>query len=78
MHALSLSELCDKIRDYYKVKYPNKRIFDEQGLIEDIESPSVRKDIVIHLFNDVVCNVAIFQVLELFFFCRALEKSRFK
>ena len=49
--------LQTKIHDYYKVKYPNKSIFDEYMLIDQIDSPILKKGIVSHLYKDVVEGV---------------------
>ena len=56
------NSLQDRIQDYYKVKYPNKSIFDEQELIQDIDSPLLKRAIVNHLFKDVVRSVPLFQM----------------
>ena len=56
--------LQDNIKEYYKVKYPNKTIFEESDLISSIESPGLKKMIISHLFKDVVLNVALFRVCD--------------
>lgn len=56
------TSLQERIQDYYKVKYPNKSIFDEQELIENIDSPSLKRGIVNHLYKDVVSSVPIFSM----------------
>ena len=56
------TSLQDRIQDYYKVKYPNKSIFDEQELIENIDSPLLKRAIVNHLFKDVVRSVPLFKM----------------
>ena len=38
-------ELRERVLDFYKVKYPHKIVFDEQAIIHDIESPSIRRDV---------------------------------
>jgi len=51
-----------KIQDYYKVKYPNKSILDEYVLIDNIDSPILKKGIVGNLFRDVVHSVHLFEM----------------
>lgn len=57
-------DLRQKIRSYFQVKYPSKRVFDEAELITSIESPFLRKDIVTHLFHDLVATVPLFQLVD--------------
>ena len=57
-------DLREKIRSYFQVKYPSKRVFDEAELITSIESPFLRKDIVTHLFHDLVATVPLFQLVD--------------
>ena len=57
-------DLRQKIRSYFQLKYPSKRVFDEAELITSIESPFLRKDIVTHLFHDLVATVPLFQLLD--------------
>jgi CRP-like cAMP-binding protein len=57
-------QLRTKIIDYYKVRYPSRRIWDEEAIIADIESPFLRKDIVEHLFKDVVTQVPLLRLLD--------------
>ena len=45
------TELRGQIHDYYKAKFPSKQVFDEQAVIEDIESPSIKRDIGTCLFS---------------------------
>ena len=63
VHELPKS-LQDNIKEYYKVKYPNKTIFEESDLISSIESPSLKKMIISHLFKDVVQSVALFRLCD--------------
>ena len=56
--------LRGKIRNYYKVRYPSKRIFDEGNIIHDIESPFLKKDIVLHLFRDLESLVPLFTLID--------------
>ena len=48
--------LREKILDFYKVKYPNKRTFDQQEIIQDIDAPALQRWIMLHLFKDVMGN----------------------
>jgi len=57
-------DLRRKILNYYKMRYPNKRIWDEEAIIGDIESPSIRTDIVVHLFRDVVEMVPLLSLCD--------------
>jgi hypothetical protein len=57
-------ELRRKIRNYYKVRYPSKCVFDEGLIIGDIESPFIKKDIVLHLFSDLVSLVPLFKLVD--------------
>ena len=54
--------LCGRINDYYKVRFPNKKVFDEDNIISDIEAPALKKEIVHHLFRDVVEMVPLFKL----------------
>jgi CRP-like cAMP-binding protein len=56
------AELQAKINDYYKVRFPNKKVFDEDSIIADIEAPALKKEIVHHLFRDVVEMVPLFKL----------------
>lgn len=56
------AELQKKINDYYKVRFPNKKVFDEDSIINDIEAPALKKEIVHHLFRDVVEMVPLFKL----------------
>ena len=58
------ASLCDRIDDYYKVKYPSKRVFDENDLIKRIEDEVVQREIVAHLFKDVVNSVPFFKMCD--------------
>ena len=53
-------ELRAKVVDFYKVKYPSKRVFDQQLIIDGIESPSIKRDILQHVYQDVVTHNALF------------------
>ena len=65
MHVHELPDtLKDKVKEYYKVKYPTKRIFDENELISSIESPSLKRGIISHLFKDVVGRVHLFRLCD--------------
>ena len=67
MSARGLSpHLCNKIRDYYKLRYPSKKVWDEEEIIKDIESPFLKKDIVEHLFRDVVKTCPFLKVVCVF------------
>jgi CRP-like cAMP-binding protein len=57
-------ELRGMIHDYYKVKYPARRVFDEEEIIKDIESPSLKMEIILHLYKDVVTNVHLFVMCD--------------
>ena len=48
--------LREKILDFYKVKYPNKRTFYQQEIIHEIDSPALQRWIMLHLFKDVMGN----------------------
>jgi CRP-like cAMP-binding protein len=48
--------LREKILDFYKVKYPNKRTFDQQEIVQDIDAPALQRWIMLHLFKDVMGN----------------------
>ena len=56
--------LRERIRNYYKVRFPNKQVFDESAIISDIEAPALKKEIVLHLYRDVVASVPIFRILH--------------
>jgi CRP-like cAMP-binding protein len=48
------ADLRRRILNYYKMRYPNKQIWDLEAIIADIEPTSIHTDIVEHLFRDVV------------------------
>ena len=56
--------LRNLIRDYYKVKFPARMAFDEKEIINDIESPSLKREIILHLFKDVVSDVHLFKMCD--------------
>ena len=47
----------EKVLDFLKIKYPNKTMFDEKQMIDDIASPSLQRDIHYHLGLDVITRV---------------------
>jgi len=54
--------LQTNIRNYYMVKFPNKKVFDEAAIIQDIEAPALKKAIYLHLYRDVVAAVPLFNL----------------
>jgi hypothetical protein len=57
MHTRDLpSALRHQIYDYLRVKFPNRRMFDELSILDLIESTALQKEIVLNLFQDVVLS----------------------
>lgn len=56
--------LCQKLRDYFKVKYPSKRMFDEEALLKSLESDGLRKEISLNMYLDMLSTVPFFQMCE--------------
>lgn len=58
------TELRARVIDFYKVKYPGKRVFDQQLIIDRIESPSIKREILQHIYQDIVRQNALFSMLD--------------
>jgi CRP-like cAMP-binding protein len=56
--------LKEKLRNYYMVRYPSGRVLNDDQIIQKIESPFLRKDILIHLYKDLVEKVPVFALMD--------------
>jgi CRP-like cAMP-binding protein len=56
--------LRKKLRTYYMVRYPSGRILNDDQIIENIESPFLKKDILVHLYKDLVQRVPVFELMN--------------
>lgn len=59
------TELCQKLRDFYKIKYPRKCIFDEEALLKSLESDGLRKEISLNMYLDMLSTVPFFQMCNI-------------
>ena len=56
--------LCDKLRDFYKVQYPQKKVFDEEKLLNSLADEGLRKEISLNMYLDMLSTVPFFQMCE--------------
>jgi CRP-like cAMP-binding protein len=56
--------LRKKLRSYYMVRYPSGRILNDDQIIANIESPFLKKDILIQLYKDLVALVPVFALMD--------------
>jgi hypothetical protein len=58
------ADLRKRILNYYQMRYPIRRIWDEQQIIENIDAPSIREGLVEHLFRDVFERVPLLSLFS--------------
>lgn len=64
MDARKISgQLVERIKGYYMIRFPTMKIFNETRIMDDLPT-SLRKEIYIELYRDVVCQVPMFSVCE--------------
>jgi CRP-like cAMP-binding protein len=55
------TELEERIKNFYSVRFPTSKIFNESCILEDLPT-SLRKETLIELYRDIVCSVPLFSI----------------
>jgi len=56
--------LCNKLRDFYKVQYPQKKMFDEEKLMNSLTNAGLRKEISLNMYLDMLSTVPFFLMCD--------------
>ena len=57
-------EIVERIKNFYRIRYPTSKIFNESKILADLPV-SLRKEAYVELYYDIVSNVPIFSICEL-------------